>query len=360
MSALLVLEDGSTFEGVSIGAQGEAMGEVILNTAVVGYQELITDPANAGKILVFTYPLIGNYGVAKKFSESDRCWPCAVVMKEESSIHSNWQAEDSLGNFLRKGKQIAVSGVDTRTLAVKVRKKGPMKGIVSTKKATKTRLMKKLKEFDKNAKVDFIENISVKREKTIKGKPGGHKIAILDLGMTNGYLKQLKNLGCTITLLPYDTGPEKIMDMHPHGLIISGGPENDVAIAKVAITVGELIGEIPILGISTGHHVIAVALGGELRKLKVGHHGVNYPTKADYQQTGKITVQNHSYVVDEKSLRDEEDIEITLRNVNDDTVEEMVSHGLKFISTQYCPTSPGWEEISDVFTRFLRMVDKSL
>lgn len=360
MKALLVLEDGSKFEGVSIGTAGEKIGEVIINTAVVGYQELMTDPANAGKILVFTYPLIGNYGVAKKFSESSRCWTGAVVMKEESRIHSNWQAEDSFRNFLKKEKQVAISGIDTRTLAVRIREKGEMLGIVSTKKAARTTLLKKLKTHEKSAKIDFIKDISVKKAKKIKGKPAGHKIAILDLGMTDGYLKQLKNLGCTITILPYNTSPEKIFDMHPHGLIVSNGPENDVAIPGIADTVGELIGEIPVLGISTGHHVVALAIGGRLNKLKVGHHGVNYPAKSDYHYTGKITAQNHSYVVDEESLQDEEGIEITLRNVNDDTIEEMVSHRLKFISTQYCPASPGWDEISDVFTRFLRMIDKSM
>jgi len=362
MRGILVLEDGSYFEGVPIGVAGERIGEVVLNTAVVGYQEIMTDPANAGKILVFTYPLIGNYGVAKKFYESGRCWIETLVIKEESKMYSNWQAEDSFNNFLKKEHLVAISEVDTRTLAVKIRDRGQMLGIVSTvvpldrKEAKINDLLKKIKDYKKEMRKDFIRNISVKRITEIKGNPSGPKIVILDLGILNSFLKQLKSLGCNITLLPYNTDADKILGLNPDGLIISSGPEEDEAISKIVGLVKRLVGKIPLLGISLGHEIICLALGGRLRKLKVGHHGINYPVKSPSSYKGDITVQNHSFIVDEESIKGRNDINITLRNVNDDSIEEMESSPLRFISTQYYPVSPGFDEVNGVFKRFLELI----
>jgi carbamoyl-phosphate synthase small subunit len=356
MTGILVLEDGSYFEGISIGKAGERIGEVVLNTAVVGYQEIMTDPANAGKIMVFTYPLIGNYGVAKKFSESKKCWIEALVIKEESKMYSNWQAEDSFNNFLKKEHLVAISEVDTRTLAVRIRDKGQMIGIVSSKEPKIGNLLKKLKEDKKDIRRDFIKNISVKKITEIKGNASGPKIAILDLGILNNFLKQLKTLECNLTLLPYNTDADKILGLNPDGLIISNGPEEDEAISGIVEVVKKLIGKIPLLGISLGHEIIALALGGRLRKLKAGHRGVNYPVKSPSSYKGDITVQNHSFVVDEESIKGRDDIKITLRNVNDDSIEEMESGSLKFISTQYYPVSPGFDEINGVFKRFLELI----
>jgi carbamoyl-phosphate synthase small subunit len=356
MRGILVLEDGSYFEGISIGVDGERIGEVALNTAVIGYQEIMTDPANAGKILIFTYPLIGNYGIAKKFSESRRCWIEALVIKEESKMSSNWQAEGTFNNFLKKEGVVAISEVDTRTLAVRVRDHGEMLGIVSSREANISYLLEKLKGHKKDIKKDFIRKISIKKITEIGDNPSGPKIAVIDLGFLNSFLKQLKSLGCNLTLLPYNTGAEQILGLNPDGLIISNGPEEDEAISKIVEVVRMLLGKIPLLGISLGHEIISLALGGILKKLKVGHHGLNYPVKSPNSYKGEITVQNHSYVVDEDSLKDRKDIKITLRNVNDDSIEEMESEALKFISTQYYPVSPGFDEVNEIFKRFLRMI----
>ncbi|MFB0525918.1 MAG: glutamine-hydrolyzing carbamoyl-phosphate synthase small subunit [bacterium] len=363
MTGVLVLEDGSYFEGISIGKAGKRMGEVVLNTAVVGYQEIMTDPANAGKILVLTYPLIGNYGVARKFSESKKSWIEALVIKEESKIYSNWQAEDSFNNFLKKGNLVAIGEVDTRTLAVRIRDYGEMLGIVSTlgslagKEAKIGQLVKEIKNYKKIMKKDFIRNISVKKIAEIEGNPSQSKIVILDLGMLNSFVEQLKTLGCNLTLLPYDTGADKILELNLDGLIISNGPEEDEAISGIVEVVEKLIGKIPLLGISLGHEIICLALGGRLRKLKAGHRGVNYPVKSSSYK-GDITVQNHSFVVDEESIKSRDDIKITLRNVNDDSIEEMESGSLKFISAQYYPVSPGFDEVNGVFKRFLELVKR--
>ncbi len=358
MKAKLVLEDGSCFEGISLGTHGEKIGEIILNTAVVGYQEMLTDPANAGKILVLTYPLIGNYGTAEKFNESSKCWVEGLIIKENSRIYSNWQAEDSFENFLKKEKAVAISEIDTRTLAVHIRDNGEMLGIISTQETDNAKLLNKLRTNTKNAKKDFIKKISVKDVTKIKKDSGKSNIAILDLGITNGLIKQLETLNCNITLLPYDTGSEKILKSGFDALVISNGPEDDEANPLITQTIKEILGKIPVLGISAGHEIIALALGGKLKKMAIGHRGVNYPVKSPESFKGEITVQNHSFIVDEDSIKNRKDVEITLRNVNDNSIEEMGSKSLKFICTQYYPVSPGFEEVNPVFLRFLKITSK--
>ena len=369
MKAKLVLENGSCFEGISIGSHGEKIGEVILNTAVVGYQEMLTDPANAGKILVLTYPLIGNYGTAKKFNESKKCRVECLVIKEESNMYSNWQAQDSLRNFLKKEKVFAVSEVDTRTLAVHIRDKGEMLGIISTKEKDEKKLLEKLQAGIKDIKKNLIKDISVNKIVKIKKHSSGPDIAILDLGITNSLIRQLETMacppkpegrrrGCSITLLPYDTDADKILKYKFEALIISNGPEDDESIPVVRETVKKILGKIPMLGISTGHEVIALALGGKLKKMKLGHRGVNYPVKSPDSFKGEITVQNHSFIVDKDSIKGRKDVKITLLNVNDNSIEEMESKKLKFISTQYYPVSPGFDEVNPVFGRFLKMAGR--
>ncbi len=353
MKAMIVLEDGASFEGISIGVPGEKMGEVVLNTAVVGYQEMMTDPTNAGKILVLTYPLIGNYGVAKKFNESRKCWIAGLVIKEASRIYSNWQAEGSFQDFLQDEKVTAISDVDTRTLAVAIRDNGEMLGIISTTDLKKESLIKKLREH-KAAKKDLIREISVKHAAHTK-VGSGPNIAVLDLGFLHSFAHQLKTLGCNVTLLPYDTGARDILAGHPDGLIISNGPEDDASLPKVASTVRELLGKVPMMGIATGHQVIGIALGARLTKMKIGHHGVNYPVRATDSFKGDITVQNHSYVIDESTIKNSKNVAVTLRNVNDHTIEAMESKTLKLISVQYNPASPGFDEINEAFRRFLAM-----
>lgn len=359
MKGILMLEDGSVFKGLSAGTAGEKIGEVMLQTSVVGYQEIMTDPANCGKIVIFTYPLIGNYGTADKFYESKACCTQAVVMKEQSRIYSNWQAEDSFDNFLKKENALALSGIDTRTLAVHIRDNGQQLGIVSTKQQSAQALMKKLKDYKKTKKDDFIKAVSVKKITEIKTHPKGLNIAILDIGLANNLIVQLKNSGCNVTLLPYNTEASKILDMNIKGLVVSSGPEQDGATAQVATTVKKLLGRIPILGLSAGCEIIALALGCKIKKLKIGHHGANYPVKAPSSYKGEITVQNHSCIIDENSLKGIKGIEVTLRNLNDNTIEEMQSNSLKFIAAQYYPQSPGFSEVNKVFERFIKLITKN-
>ncbi len=352
MKANLILEDGSVFEGVGVGDIKEGIGEVVINTAVVGYQEIMTDPSNAGKIMVLTYPLIGNYGVARKFDESRKCWLSGLVIKEPSRIYSNWQAEGSFKDFLIKEGVGCIADADTRTIAVTIREKGEMRGIISTGKESAKELMAKITAHNKNS---FIKDTSVKKITEMPGGAKGPKVAVLDLGIPNSFLKQLKALGCDIVLLPYDTPAGDIISVKPDGLIISSGPENDEAAPKIAETVKAILGKIPMLGISAGHEIIGMALGCAIEKMKLGHRGVNYPVKNPNSFKGEITVQNHSFVINSDSIKNKKNVTVTLRNLNDDSIEEMESRQLRFISAQYYPASPGLNEVNALFIRFLNM-----
>lgn len=359
MKMKLVLENGACFEGTLSGVKGERIGEVILNTSVVGYQEIMTDSANAGKILVMTYPLIGNYGVADKFYESQQCRLSGLVVKEISRIYSNWQAEGPFTGFLEKEKLTALTDIDTRTLAVTIRDSGEMLGIIGAASSDKSDLLAKLNDFKKEKKTSLIKEVSVSRIKEISAESAGARIAVLDLGISNGFLSQLSSLGCSITLLPYNTPAEKIAASKFDGLVVSNGPENDPENGAIAENVKKLIGSMPILGIAAGHEIIGLALGFKVKKMHIGHRGVNYPVKGADSFKGEITVQNHSFIIDEDSVSRVKDLRITLRNVNDDSIEEMESGALKLISAQYYPVSSGFGEPNDLFIRFLRTMPRA-
>ncbi len=358
MKGILMLEDGKGFVGEVADLKGERVGEVIMNTAVVGYQEMITDPANAGKILVLTYPLIGNYGCAPKFNESDNVWLAGLVIKERSRIFSNWQAKESFDDFIKRHKLITLSGIDTRTLAVHLRQKGSMVGIISTNCFDTKELIAKIGSFRKNKPVDLLSGISTKTKKELGGR-GKKKIAILDLGVTNSIIRQLEYSGLSLTVLPYNTSGEDILKCKTAGLIISDGPEEAPGLEEVAKSLKPLVGKIPILGIGTGNLVLASALGAKTNKLKTGHRGVNYPVQNPALFKGEITVQNHAYAIDAASLLKIKQIKITGYNLNDRTVEEIESKKLRILGVQYLPVCPGFKEVSNVFNRFIKMLNRS-
>jgi len=356
MKAILMLEDGKSFSGEALGAKGETVGEVILNTAVVGYQEMMTDPANAGKILVLTYPLIGNYGVAPKFNESKKVWLSGLVIKEKSRIYSNWQAKNSFDDFVKTHNLLTLAGVDTRTLAVHLRQRGQMLGIISTESFESKDLLAKIERFQKKTQVSLLPEISVNKLTRLGSNKAKKKIAVLDLGITHSTIKQLEALGLSLLLLPYNTSAQEILRLKPHGLIISGGPEEDAGLEIVANNVKALINKLPILGISSGHQVLGRALGAKLTKLKLGHRGVNYPIHNSTSYKGEITSQNHSWVIDADSLNKIKGIKITGFNLNDRSVEEMESKKFKLIGVQYNPVSPGFDEINPVFKKFMKIL----
>jgi len=355
MNAVLFLEDGRSFSAKS-DLSAEGVGEVIINTAVVGYQEMITDAANAGKILVFTYPLIGNYGCAPKFNESAKVWVTGLVMKEKCKIFSNWQAASSLDNFLKAHKKSAIYGLDTRSLTVHLREKGPLVGAISTSEVDAKKLMDRINKFKQQTVKSWLPEVSVRKSHTL-GKTKGKKIAVLDLGVSVGLIKQLERLGFSIKVFPYHAGAKQILSIKPKGLVITNGPENDCGLGIVAQNIKSLIGKIPILGVVTGCQVLAMALGGQLIRLKLGHRGVNYPIARPGTFRGEITVQNHGYVIDNNSLRKIKEIKVTAYNLNDHTIEEIESKKLKIIAVQYNPVSAGFNQTNAILLKFSKLLN---
>lgn len=360
MKAVLMLEDGKTFSGHGFGACTERTGKVILNTSVVGYQEMATDPANSGRLLVLTYPLIGNYGVAEKFNESKKVCAAGLIIKESSRIFSNWQAHSSFEEFAKEQGLFVLQGIDTRTLAVHIRQKGEMLGIMANGCVPAKELSSKLDSFRLAAAESVLPDISVSKPTTIHGqKSRGNKIAVLDIGVTKSVLRQLQSLGFSLIVLPYNMRPADIMGLKTGGLIISGGPEEDPGLEVVVDTARGLIGKMPIMGIAAGHQVLARALGAKITRLKLGHRGANYPMHNPGSQKGEITVQNHGLVVDAEALAMIKHVKITGYNLNDHSVEEIESRQLRLLGVQYEPVSPGFDQVNPAFIRFKKMIERS-
>ena len=360
MKAVLMLEDGKTFSGHGFGVCTERVGKVILNTSVVGYQEMVTDPANSGRFLALTYPLIGNYGTAEKFNESNKVWAAGLIIKESSRIYSNWQARTSLEAFAKDNGLFVLQGIDTRTLAVHIRQKGEMLGILSSGCPLAKELSAKLDVFRSRAADSVLPQISISKPMVLSAsKKRGKKVAILDVGMTQSILRQVRVLGFRLTVLPYNTRPADILSLKLHGLIISGGPEEDPGLEVVVDTARSLIGTIPLMGIGAGHQVIARALGAKITRLKLGHRGVNYPMHNPGSPKGEITVQNHGLVVDAEALNKIKQLKITGYNLNDHSVEEIESKALRLLGVQYEPASPGFAEINPAFIKFGKMIERN-
>lgn len=349
--ALLVLENGSLYEGDFIGAGGEKVGWVSFNTGIVGYQEIMTSPSNTGKIIVMTYPLIGNYGVAKKFMESDKIWINGLIIKEKTRITSNWQSEKSLHKFLRKNNVLCMQNLDTRALMIELREEGEQSGIISTKDFNLKNLLKKIQN-KKEAGVNKLNDISVKKITRLNQKHG-QSIAVLDIGITNSIINQLKNLDCNITLFPYNTSSNSILKISPEKLVISDGPEKDEGLKDAVDTIKGILGNLPILGIGTGCQVLAQALGAKIKRMHLGHHGLNYPIVKPNSLEGVITTQNHSFIIDKASLKDK-DINVIWHNVNDKTIEGIECKKFNALGYQFYPAPPGIGEINPFLGKFIK------
>ncbi|MFH1577670.1 MAG: carbamoyl phosphate synthase small subunit, partial [Candidatus Omnitrophota bacterium] len=355
MRAILMLEDGRSFLGQTDMRVLPKVGKVIFDTRVVGYQEALTDTANAGKILTFTYPLIGNYGVARKFNQSARVWPVAAIIKEKSAITSNWQAEECFSRWARKSNLPVIYGIDTRTLAVYLRQKGEMLGVVSSSVFKAGQLLKAIKEARDNCMhQNWLKKTSVKTIQHLGKRGARNKVVVLDLGVSQAILKELENLKLSIALVPFNTPTEKILKLKPKALVISNGPEVNGEHKDLALTLKGLLGKIPVLGISTGAHVLALSLGAKIKKMPIGHHGLNYPVKPVNSLKGNITTQGHSYAIDAKSLAKSKGTKVTAYNLNDNSVEEFENKKLKILGVQYYPLSPGFNQVHPVLKRFLK------
>lgn len=354
MIAYLVLEDGSVFTGKSLGFVGTAVGEVVFNTSMTGYQEMLTDPSYRGQILTFTYPLIGNYGINKDDFESYEVQVRGVVVREICDYPSNFRSTISLQKFLEENKVVGISEIDTRALTKKLRDKGVMSGIISSKKKPSQlkQMLKKIAVYDQ---IDFVKEVTT--HKAYKWCEGEKRVVVVDLGVKFNILRCLQKLNCEVLVMPATSTAEDIMLVQPQGIVFSPGPGNPENLSYVIKTVNEIIkNKIPIFGICLGHQILAHCFGGKTYKLKFGHRGANHPVKDLLVDKVYITAQNHGYAVDEKSLSKNE-ILITQINLNDNTVEGMKHKKKDIFSVQYHPeASPGPKDSEFLFAEFISRI----
>jgi len=369
--AIIALEDGTIFEGTSFGAPGEKTGEVVFNTSMTGYQEILTDPSYKGQIVTMTYPLIGNYGVNEDDVESIKPHVEGFIIRENSPIHSNWRARNSLSRFLKSHGILGIEGVDTRALTKHIRTAGAMKAIISTEDMNMDRLIEKAKASPGLIGRDLVKEVTCLAPypwesrlpapfpPPFASRDRRHRVIAMDFGVKHNILRLLESLGCDIIVVPASTTADEILSLHPDGIVLSNGPGDPEGVSYAIETARELIGQKPILGICLGHQILGLALGGRTYKLKFGHHGANHPVKDLKKGKVSITAQNHGFCVDIDSLSDEE-IELTHLNLNDQTVEGMRHRKLPIISIQFHPeASPGPHDALYLFEDFIGMMEPS-
>ena len=355
--AKIVLEDGRVFTGLSFGASGERYGEVVFNTSMAGYQEILTDPSYKGQIVTMTYPLIGNYGINHEDIESRRLFVEGFVVKECSRIASNWRSQQTLAQYLNDNNIIGIEGIDTRALTRHIRLQGAMRAVISTEDLNDKSLIKKANSSPGLIGRDLVGEVTYD-EIQHWSKEGKYKVVVLDCGVKFNILRRLAENNCKVVVVPADTGADKIFDEKPDGILLSNGPGDPEGASYVVETVKKLLGRYPIFGICFGHQMLGLALGGKTYKLKFGHHGGNHPVKDLKTEKIAITVQNHGFCVDIDSLN-KNDIEITHMNLNDNTLEGMRHKKLPIISLQFHPeASPGPHDAQYLFGEFVEMMEK--
>jgi carbamoyl-phosphate synthase small subunit len=362
MKGVLALEDGSIYEGLAFGGSGETTGEVVFNTSMTGYQEILTDPSYAGQIVVMTYPHIGNYGVNAQDYESDRPYLRGFVVRELSQIYSNWRAQGGLANFLKRYNIIGLQGVDTRALTKRIRTQGAMRAVISTINFNKEELVAKAKSTPGLVGVDLVSQVTTNKADVFSGnrvprKKNGqlYKVVALDFGIKANILKALAALGCRVHIVPAKTSYRDILAYDPDGVFLSNGPGDPAAVTYAIETVKKLIGKKPIFGICLGHQLLALALGGKTYKLKFGHHGANHPVKNLDNQKVEITAQNHGFAVDLDSLGAK--VKLTHLNLNDQTVEGFKCLNYPAFAVQYHPEAgPGPHDSLYLFQEFVNLM----
>jgi carbamoyl-phosphate synthase small subunit len=368
MEAILGLEDGRAFRGKSFGAVGERGGEVVFNTSMMGYQEILTDPSYRGQIVVMTSPEIGNYGVNDFDQESSRPQVEGFVVREISETHSNWRSSKDLPQYLKENKVVGVSEVDTRALTRHLRSRGVLRGIVSTIDHDPESLARKARALAPLADQDLVARVSLPAPQIWRSpasplwsgelprrRRARHRVVAYDFGIKRNILRSLTEAGCRVTVVPAHTSAEAVLAARPAGVFLSNGPGDPAALTSIAGEVGRLMGQVPIFGICLGHQILAMACGARTFKLKFGHRGANHPVMNLATGRVEITSQNHGYAVDADSLPT--DLEITHVNLNDGTVEGMRHRALPVFSVQHHPeASPGPHDAAYLFDAFASLM----
>ena len=366
--ALLALADGRVFRGDACGAGGEASGEVVFNTSMTGYQEILTDPSYRGQMVCMTYPLIGNYGISPEDVESRRPWVNGFIVKEACGYPSNWRGRMRLDDYLREHGIVAIQGIDTRALTRHLRDHGAQEGIISTVEADADRLVERARALPGLVGRDLVSEVSVAephgwdqgtwdlaRGYTAPPEPR-FRVVAYDSGIKQNILRQLASLGCGVTVVPARTPTEAVLEMKPDGVFLSNGPGDPEAVPYLVESVRGLVGRTPIFGICLGNQILGLALGGRTYKLKFGHHGANHPVRDLSTGRVEITAQNHGFSVDPTSVA-KLGLDETHVNLNDGTSEGMRHRELPIFSVQYHPeASPGPHDAHYLFHRFIDLM----
>lgn len=370
MKALIALEDGTVFEGRSFTGPGEAVGEIVFNTSMSGYQEILTDPSYTGQIVTMTYPLIGNYGVNPEDMESAGVHPKAFLVKEYSAIPSNFRSRQTLADFLSNHNVLGVEGFDTRALVRHIRTAGAMKGIVSTEDLSTESLTARAAQWTGLVGQDMVKLVSCREPygwadnnpaagtdfSTSPGNNNGLKVVAFDFGIKYNQIRILAAKGCRVQVVPATTDADTVLGMNPDGIFLSNGPGDPAGVEGVVETIRSLLGKKPIFGICLGHQILGLAYGGRTYKLKFGHRGGNQPVKDLLTGKIEITAQNHGFCVDMDSLNPDT-VELTHINLNDNSCEGMKHKQFPAFSVQYHPEhAPGPHDAIYLFDRFIDMM----
>ena len=382
MKAILALADGKTFEGLAFGAEGEAVGEVVFNTSMTGYQEILTDPSYDGQLVAMTYPQIGNVGINLEDVESRRPFMKGFIVKDYTAQPSNWRATQALHDYMKANGIVGIHGIDTRSLVRYLRDYGSQEGIISTLSNDREGLVARAKASPGLVGKDLVRNVtcaeayewnegtwelgggykqrdpskgsSKRRGKGTFESPRFYVVAY-DYGIKYNILRNLAEAGCRVRVVPAATSAEDVLAMNPDGIFLSNGPGDPDAVPYAKENVQKLIGKKPIFGICLGHQIMGLALGGKTYKLKFGHHGGNQPVMDLTTRKVEITSQNHGFAVDADSLKGA--VEVTHLNLNDNTVEGLAHRELPIFSVQYHPeSSPGPHDADYLFRRFIELM----
>ncbi|WP_010096750.1 glutamine-hydrolyzing carbamoyl-phosphate synthase small subunit [Ornithinibacillus scapharcae] len=352
----LVLEDGTVYYGVGFGSSREISGEVVFNTSMTGYQEIISDPSYYGQIVMLTYPLVGNYGINRDDFETIAPFINGLIVKEYSEHPSNFRSEETLDSFLKAHDIPGLYGIDTRKLTKSIRSAGTLRGIITNIDIPNDEVLNRLRLLPELR--DQVRRTSTTKPYIVPGR--GHRIVLVDYGMKHGILRELTKRNCHVTVVPYDYSAENILRLKPDGIMLTNGPGDPQDVPEAIQMIGKVIHHVPVFGICLGHQLIALACGAETEKMKFGHRGGNHAVKDLVTGKAFLTSQNHGYAVKKSSLGNTE-LELTQISLNDNSVEGIRHRVLPTFSVQYHPeSSPGPEDSNYLFDEFLQVIDQHI